>query len=105
MEDRIRTEAAHLRDLISEHLNEPWDPAFSLQAAVANVIYSVCFGKRREYTDPWFMNYIVKLNRSFELLSNASVLTVFPSLKHLPGDLFHYKEIMECVNELPRKFN
>ena len=97
MEDRIREEAVHFQKYLLSYVNEPFDMSYSIQASIANIIYSVVFGARRDYHDPEFVNYIRITAESFEVVGSAGAITVFPFLRHIPGDFFLYKKLMATV--------
>ena len=53
-EENISTEAKHLTDWLLEDKGAPIDPTHPLNNALSNVVCSVVFGKRFEYSDDTF---------------------------------------------------
>ncbi|XP_022095757.1 cytochrome P450 2U1-like isoform X2 [Acanthaster planci] len=83
-EERIGREAEELIKEMSAFDGKPLDPKSLLMNAVANVICSVMFGKRYEYTDAEFRRLLYCISRNAELFGAGGVILFFPSLRHLP---------------------
>ncbi|XP_072036990.1 cytochrome P450 2J4-like [Amphiura filiformis] len=83
-EDQIENESKCLIEEITQLKGEQFDPNHVLVNAVSNVIVSVIFGKRYEYSDERF-KYFLKLGtrQTKDIITN--ILFVFlPFLAHLP---------------------
>ncbi|XP_051020400.1 cytochrome P450 2J3-like isoform X2 [Acomys russatus] len=88
LEQRIREEAHHLVEAIAEEGGQPFDPHFSINNAVSNIICSVTFGERFEYHDSRFQELLRLLDDAMYLGSSVMVnlYNIFPwIIKHLPG--------------------
>ena len=55
---------------VSYSLASPCDPTFILDCAPCNVICSIIFQNRFDYTDPNFLTLLEKLNENFRILSS-----------------------------------
>ncbi|KAL6030924.1 hypothetical protein STEG23_026898, partial [Scotinomys teguina] len=88
LEQRIQEEARHLADAIGEEEGQPFDPYFKITNGVSNIICSITFGKRFEYSDGQFQE-LLKLSNEIMYLEASMMCVlynVFPSImKYLPG--------------------
>ncbi|XP_069506389.1 cytochrome P450 2D15-like [Ambystoma mexicanum] len=108
LEQRVVEEAGFLCSAFKSKEGRPFDPHFMIRSAVCNVISSIVFGDRFEYSD----TKLQKVLRIFdEILVTSSefraqLLNVVPALLHVPGaaakilrmqgQLFNFlKEIIE----------
>ncbi|KAM9617508.1 cytochrome P450 2C19 isoform 2-T2 [Trichechus inunguis] len=69
-EDRIQEEARCLVEALRETNASPCDPTFILACAPCNVICSIIFQKRFEYTDQDFLNLLEKLDENTQIVSS-----------------------------------
>ncbi|KAL9969644.1 hypothetical protein ACROYT_G021881 [Oculina patagonica] len=87
IESRVATQAEKLVQFMEEQDGKPFDPAYCLQRAVADVICGITFGEGYDTTHP-HLNKLLKLNVDFmEDTDNAqlvSVLNFFPWAQYLP---------------------
>ncbi|XP_077126906.1 cytochrome P450 2D15-like isoform X2 [Ranitomeya variabilis] len=67
MEERIREEAGYLCSAFQANEGRPFDPFMVITNAVSNVICSIMFGDRFEYSDSSFQRMIYLLKEMFEL--------------------------------------
>ncbi|XP_069587684.1 cytochrome P450 2D15-like isoform X2 [Ranitomeya imitator] len=67
MEERIREEASYLCSAFQANEGRPFDPFMVITNAVSNVICSIMFGDRFEYSDSSFQRMIYLLKETFEL--------------------------------------
>ncbi|ESP04755.1 hypothetical protein LOTGIDRAFT_229889 [Lottia gigantea] len=74
-----------------------------VQASIANVIGSVVFGKRFEYDDELFKNFLYKMEENMTTLGGTNIITYFEFLRHLPGDLFGIKKVLNNVKYVQDK--
>ncbi|XP_072827773.1 cytochrome P450 2C21-like [Vicugna pacos] len=88
IEDRIQEEALWLVESLKKNQASPCDPAFLLSCAPCNVICSIIFRNRFEYSDEEFLTMIKYINENARLVSTSwiELYNAFPFLIHyLPG--------------------
>ncbi|KAM4641337.1 cytochrome P450 2G1-like [Discoglossus pictus] len=110
LEGRIQEGACYLVEKLRETQGSSFDPTFLFSCAVSNIICSVVFGQRFEYTDKRFLSLLYALDSSLHFM-NSSWGLVFSSfskvLPYLPGPhkkvLNHVKDILEFVEERARE--
>ncbi|KAM8952304.1 cytochrome P450 2F2-like [Pelodytes ibericus] len=88
IEERIQEEAQYLIAEIKTLKGSPFDPKYYLAQTVSNVICSVIFGDRFEYTDGNFQKLVKNLLDTFRIISSpwGALYNVYPSImSHLPG--------------------
>ncbi|XP_054974945.1 cytochrome P450 2C21-like isoform X1 [Sorex araneus] len=93
IEDRIQEEALCLVEALKKTNASPCDPTFLLGCAPCNVICSIIFQNRYEYSDKKFLTLMEYFNENLKILSSSwiQLYNAFPFLIHyLPG----------CHNEL-----
>ncbi|KAM9197492.1 cytochrome P450 2C19-like isoform 1-T1 [Dugong dugon] len=87
-EDRVQEEARCLVEALRETKASPCDPTFILACAPCNVICSIIFQKRFEYTDQDFLNLIEKVDENTQIVSSPwmQFCNAFPTLiDYFPG--------------------
>ncbi|RUS81456.1 hypothetical protein EGW08_010796, partial [Elysia chlorotica] len=101
---KIMEEASAFLNALSELRGEPRNAIPMVKVAVANNICSIAVGQRFEYDDARILSLNDKLGEMFRLSESSSIITAFPWLHSLPGDLFNvkrrvqlYKDIVENV--------
>ncbi|XP_044277293.1 cytochrome P450 2J2-like isoform X1 [Varanus komodoensis] len=88
LEERIQEESRYLTDAIEEQKGQPFDPHLQIKNAVSNIICSVTFGDRFEYSDSKFQQLLQLVDTSMDLQDSIwmQVYQAFPTLmKHVPG--------------------
>ncbi|KAL6101137.1 uncharacterized protein ACO6RY_08125 [Pungitius sinensis] len=106
LEKYIQVESSFLCEAFKEEQREPFNPQYTITTAVGNIISSVLFGQRFEYSDQSFRK-VLELDNEAVLLAGsplAQLYDVFPGLlEHLPGphQTLHrnYKEIMAFLEK------
>ncbi|PVD29099.1 hypothetical protein C0Q70_11696 [Pomacea canaliculata] len=93
--EKIQEEVKEYINALAEKKGQPQDLARMTQVSVSNNISSIVFGKRFEYEDPVFKRYIQALEENIQAVGTASFLQTFPALRHLPGDPFGIRKILE----------
>ncbi|GFS01748.1 cytochrome P450 II f2-like protein II [Elysia marginata] len=91
---KISEEVSAYLNKLTELRGEPSEVHTLTRTAVANIICSIIVGKRFEYDDDYFIQFVWRLAEVFRLSQRTSMFTVFPWLRYLPGDLFKAKERM-----------
>ena len=84
LEERIQEEAVSMCQELKKVTGQPRDPSILFGDAISNIVCSICFGTRFEYTDPVF-NKLVKMLRFF-IESNVLTTPVnfIPLMRLLP---------------------
>ncbi|CAK7301393.1 Cytochrome P450 2C41 [Vulpes lagopus] len=88
LESRVQEEACYLVEELRKTNALPCDPTFILGCASCNVICSIIFQNRFDYTDQTLIGFLEKLNENFRILSSPWIQAYnsFPALLHyLPG--------------------
>nr|XP_008268458.1 cytochrome P450 2C18 [Oryctolagus cuniculus] len=100
IEDRVQEEARCLVEELRKTNASPCDPTFILGAAPCNVICSIIFQNRFEYTDQDFLTFLKLLNEGINILSSPwiQVCNNFPVLiDYFPGSHKTFMEDMTCI--------
>ncbi|CAJ1055688.1 cytochrome P450 2J2-like isoform X1 [Xyrichtys novacula] len=106
LENYIHVENNFLCEAFKDEQEKPFNPHFIINNAISNIISSVVFGHRFEYSDQNFQR-ILKLDNDAVLLAGSpqtQLYDVFPGLmKHLPGphQTVHdnYRQIMDFLKQ------
>ncbi|XP_053438746.1 cytochrome P450 2C3-like isoform X2 [Nycticebus coucang] len=87
IEDRIQEEALCLVELLRKTNASPCDPTSILSSVPCNVICSVIFQTRFDYSDPTFQALIKYFHENLEIVSTPwiQLYNAFPLLHYLPG--------------------
>jgi hypothetical protein len=101
IEEKIQEEASDLLRELEKYNDKTIDPSSLLNTAVSNIICSIVFGQRYEYSDKEMCDYLKMINFSVTKARGAILATdVFPFLQYLPGDLFSIKKIVKNQQKL-----
>ncbi|XP_061593801.1 cytochrome P450 2J2-like [Cololabis saira] len=88
LEKYTEMESNFLCEAFKEEQGKPFNPHYTITNAVGNIISSVVFGHRFEYSDPTFRK-VLELDNEAVILAGSprtQLYDVFPGLmKHLPG--------------------
>ncbi|XP_047443100.1 cytochrome P450 2J2-like [Mugil cephalus] len=88
LEKYIQVESSFLCEAFKEEQGRPFNPQYTITTAVSNIISSVVFGHRFEYSDQSFRNVLELDNEAVVLAGSAQtqLYDVFPGLmNYLPG--------------------
>ncbi|XDB48449.1 hypothetical protein AB1E18_002032 [Capra hircus] len=88
LEERIQEEASYLIQTIREENGQPFDPHFTINNAVSNIICSITFGERFDYQDDQFQELLRMLDEVLNLQTSVycQFYNVFPRIMNfLPG--------------------
>ncbi|CAO2588150.1 Cytochrome P450 2J4 [Lemmus lemmus] len=88
LEQRMQEEARYLVEAIKEEEGQPFNPHFSINNAVSNIICSVTFGERFEYHDSQFQEMLRLMDEAtcLETSFMCQLYNIFPwIMKYLPG--------------------
>ncbi|XP_038057362.1 cytochrome P450 2C15-like [Patiria miniata] len=97
-EDRITTETQHMLEEMRKHGGQPFNPSHLLSSAIANVICSVVYGSRYEYSDPRFVELLRAVYRNLELMGGATGAILFMPYSHLLASLVPM--VRECLDNM-----
>ncbi|KAL2769539.1 cytochrome P450 2C18 isoform 1 precursor, partial [Daubentonia madagascariensis] len=95
IEERVQEEAHCLVEELRKTKASPCDPTFILSCAPCNVICSIIFQNRFDYTDQTFLNLMEKFNKNHRIMNSPwiQVCNNFPALlDYLPGS---HNELLE----------
>ncbi|XP_012891542.1 PREDICTED: cytochrome P450 2F2 [Dipodomys ordii] len=82
IEERILEESSFLLESLQNTQGEPFDPVFVLSRSVSNIICSVIFGHRFDYSDERLLAIIRFINDNFQIMSSpwGELYNIFPGL-------------------------
>ncbi|XP_032319117.1 cytochrome P450 2K6 [Camelus ferus] len=98
-EDTIIEECQHLIQYFESYRGKPFESKTEMNAAVANVMVSVLFGKRFDHQDAQFMRHITMIGEIIKLFGTPSIalFNTFPILGFL---LRSHKTVLRSRDEL-----
>ncbi|XP_037351712.1 cytochrome P450 2C21-like isoform X1 [Talpa occidentalis] len=102
IEDRIQEEASCLVEALKKTNASPCDPTLLLGYAPCNVICSIVFQNRFEYSDKKLATMLDLFHESLKILSSPwiQLYNTFPSLMYyLPGS---HNKLMKNINEVKK---
>ncbi|XP_064638988.1 cytochrome P450 2C15-like [Lineus longissimus] len=99
-EEKIREEVRQLIGEIRKLGCKRFDIGPLLNIATANVISATIVGQRYDYHDPEFLHYVTRFKENLTLLPNDTILAMYPSLRHLPGNLFNFGTIKRNIRSV-----
>ncbi|XP_004701114.1 cytochrome P450 2C18-like [Echinops telfairi] len=97
IEDRVQEEACSLVEEFRKTKGAPCDPTFILGCAPCNVICSIIFQKRFDYTDQELLKFMEMLNDNIRILSSPwiQIYNILPGFfNYFPGG---HKKILNNV--------
>ncbi|XP_075390230.1 cytochrome P450 2C18-like isoform X2 [Tenrec ecaudatus] len=93
IEDRVQEEASSLVEEFRKTKGAPCDPTFILGCAPCNVICSIIFQKRFDYTDKELLKFMEMLNDNIRILSS-------PWIQEKYNKLWTIDNLVTTVNDL-----
>ncbi|KAK2884277.1 hypothetical protein Q8A67_017914 [Cirrhinus molitorella] len=96
----IMEEYKFLHQTIMDTNGLPCDPHYFINNAVSNIICSMVFGKRFEYTDQRFLNMLRLMSKALKLQTSVwiQLYGAFPRVMHfLPGP---HKDLFSCFHQV-----
>ncbi|XP_072014714.1 cytochrome P450 2J4-like [Amphiura filiformis] len=97
-EENISNEAESLMKEISRIQGKPVDPCHFFNNTSANVICSVVFGQRFEYSDPNFKHLMDILTENFRLTASGGLNVILPIAKYLQTST--YRAVIKNRNDV-----
>ena len=86
LEGKIQEEITSLTDEIKKQNGQEWDIHLTMNNAVSNIICSIIFGRRFEYSDKEFLEILDMIDKSVAQLAKIFLLSRLPWVEHWPGD-------------------
>ncbi|XP_033126695.1 cytochrome P450 2U1-like [Anneissia japonica] len=101
---RILTEVDFFMSELSNMVDKPCKLDELTSNAVANIIYSIAFGERFEYTDENFRKLQRITRYCLDMMGSAGIFNYLPFLRYIPGSSFHtfhkyYDEFCQFVDK------
>ncbi|XP_067237353.1 cytochrome P450 2K1-like isoform X2 [Chanodichthys erythropterus] len=114
-EDKIIEEIQYLKGEFDKFEGTPFDTTHPVNYAVSNIISSIVYGSRFEYTDPRFTEMVDKANENIRISGSASMMlyNTFPWLGPFLNSkriivrnvLKNRAEVTKLINELLETLN
>ncbi|XP_039980217.1 LOW QUALITY PROTEIN: cytochrome P450 2K1-like [Xiphias gladius] len=81
-EEKISEECRYLIQVFEKHKGKPFDTTCPVNYATSNIISSIVYGSRFEYSDPRFKNLVRRAHENICIIGSASVqlYNMFPRL-------------------------
>ncbi|XP_066573706.1 cytochrome P450 2K1 [Amia ocellicauda] len=98
IEDRIVEEAQCLLDVFESHKGDPFDPIININSAVSNVICTIVFGDRFDYSDPQFLRLQQLVNQNVKLVTSPA-MRLYDISPFLGSFLANFKKLSSNVLE------
>ncbi|XP_047710729.1 cytochrome P450 2U1 isoform X2 [Prionailurus viverrinus] len=76
LEPKIIEEFKYIKEEMQKHGEDPFNPFPILNNAVSNIICSLCFGQRFDYTNSEFKKMLNLMSRALEICLNTQLLLV-----------------------------
>ncbi|XP_041096328.1 cytochrome P450 2K1-like isoform X2 [Polyodon spathula] len=95
IEDQIIEESQRLVEVFQSHKGKPFDPKIIINSAVSNIICSIVFGDRFDYSDAQFLNLQSVLNKNVSLIVSPKTQEARNSNKY-----FHEENMAATVGNL-----
>ncbi|XP_068115658.1 cytochrome P450 2J6-like isoform X2 [Hyperolius riggenbachi] len=86
MEERIREESSYLLQEFRKNEDSPFDPHFTIDNAVSNIICFIVFGRRYDYDDSSFRNILNLVHENMKMATGiwSQLYNAFGFLKDFP---------------------
>ena len=87
-EQNIMYEMECLADILREQNGKPFDIKDALKAAVENILFTILFSKRHNFNSEFYQKHLRHSDIISRKMTDVSMLlSCFPILQHLPGDI------------------
>uniref|UniRef100_A0A8I3WN74 Cytochrome P450 n=1 Tax=Callithrix jacchus TaxID=9483 RepID=A0A8I3WN74_CALJA len=106
LEPKIIEEFKYVKAEMQKHGEDPFCPFSIISNAVSNIICSLCFGQRFDYTNSEFKKMLNFMSRGLEICLNSQVLLVniCPWLYYLPfGPFKELRQIEKNITSFLKK--
>ena len=107
-EESISEESTYLAKEIAKLTEKSFDPRHHFTNATSNVICSVVFGKRFQYSDPSFTHLLDLLEENVQLTGSSGLVLFFPLAKYLQRTTYvnlknNISHILKFINGIVAK--
>jgi len=106
LEPKIIEEFKYVKEEMQKHGEDPFNPFPIINNAVSNIICSLCFGQRFDYTNSEFKKMLSLMSRALEICLNTQLLLVniCPWLYYLPfGPFKEFRQIEKDITTFLKK--
>ncbi|KAM4642719.1 cytochrome P450 2F2-like [Discoglossus pictus] len=107
IEERIKEEAMFLVKDIKEKKGIPIDPTYCVSRSVSNIICSVVFGRRFDYSDPKLQKLVQCVQENFKIISTpwGDLCNIYPDImEYIPGPhrniTYNFQTIANFITEM-----
>ncbi|XP_060064384.1 cytochrome P450 2J6-like [Ylistrum balloti] len=100
LESRVQEEVTAYLDIIEKQDGRPYDVKEVTVLAISNIICSITFGNRFEFSDTKFKRLTSLFAENFRLNTVGGAIRSFPGLRHLPGDMFSINKMIKNVEDI-----
>ncbi|XP_055347858.1 cytochrome P450 2J6-like [Paramacrobiotus metropolitanus] len=113
LEDAIIAETDDLCKLFHKHQGRPLNPAEPIYHCVSNMMCSLAFGKRFDYSDKNFTNLAVSIADQVVQTTDDLLFSMCPYLKYIPGRFRNrykkgqenYKRVVAFTQDIAKEHN
>ncbi|CAH1775796.1 unnamed protein product [Owenia fusiformis] len=102
IEQTIQKEFLELSKEIAKHNGEAFDMKHLLNTCVSNIICSMVFGHRFNYTDKTFQRMMNLMGENTVNFRRAIIGSMIPGSRFIPGDPFCIKKLKANIDEIRR---
>ncbi|KAJ8046402.1 Cytochrome P450 2U1 [Holothuria leucospilota] len=106
LEQRINDEATHVLDILDQTNGRPLDPHHTINNAVSNIIFSLCFGERFDYSDERFKTLLGKMDTNISYVSRTGISHILPFLTEMPVYRFvkhNFQSLKDFIKSLAKE--
>ena len=101
LEERIQEEAVSMCHELKKVTGQPYDVSFLFGDAISNVVCSICFGTRFEYTDPVFSKLVQMLRFIIESNVLTTPVNFIPIMRLLPEPKL-FTSVMDTIENVQK---
>ncbi|XP_033743126.1 cytochrome P450 2J6-like [Pecten maximus] len=105
LETKIHEEVDVFIKYVMETGGQPFDINRIIHVSVSNVICSIVFGERFDHNDARFVKLVSLLDEAATINKPTGLISCFPALRHLPGDMFKIKRFKKVFSEFLEHFS
>ncbi|CAL1548299.1 unnamed protein product [Lymnaea stagnalis] len=103
--EKIQNEVSSYTDELASYQGRAVDVRILTTVSISNIICSITVGRRFTHDDPYFVGLINHMSRVTKYIAWLPLLTFFPFLYYVPGDLFYAKRLVASFREINTMFS